>query len=156
LSREASFHITRSNNKTEKLGVQYLLEQNLGFIEVDKESRKRILKVLDIDPKFARSFDLVLLNGREPADFTQDTIEAYAHELVLVELKTTKKYLPNLPKGFFFGATENEFEFARLLGNQFRFCFVSLNDVQKNHALVSMPELEALIRYKRIQYQINL
>ncbi|GCF82072.1 hypothetical protein BKL48_25215 [Bacillus cereus] len=48
-------------------------------------------------------------------------------EITLIELKTTKKEVPNNSLGFFFGVTENEFELARLLGNQYKFCFVCLH-----------------------------
>ena len=74
----------------------------------------------------------------------------------MVELKTTKKYLPENPKGFFFGATENEFNFGKILGNRFRFCFVSMNERGSSFALLTIEELEAIIKNKRIQYQINL
>jgi hypothetical protein len=73
-----------------------------------------------------------------------------------VELKTTKKYLPESPKGFFFGATENEFNFGKALGDKFRFCFVCLNERSPSHAMLTVDELELLIRTRRIQFQINL
>ena len=76
--------------------------------------------------------------------------------MTLIELKTTQKCLPECPKGFFFGATENEFELARQLGDQYRFCFVCLHPDSPGFSLVSEAELQALIRTKRTQYQINL
>jgi hypothetical protein len=76
--------------------------------------------------------------------------------MILVELKTTKKYLPNNPRGFFFGATENEFNFGEILGDKFRFCFVSLHEKGSSFALLTIEELDLIIRNKRIQYQINL
>ena len=83
-------------------------------------------------------------------------IQTYLEDIILVELKTTKKYLPENPKGFFFGATENEFNFGKILGDRFRFCFVSLNEKLQSYVLLTIEELEIKIRNRRIQYQINL
>ena len=83
-------------------------------------------------------------------------IETYLEDIILVELKTTKKYLPENPKGFFFGATENEFNFGKILGSRFRFCFVSLNEKGSSFAFLTLEELDERIKNKRIQYQINL
>jgi hypothetical protein len=73
-----------------------------------------------------------------------------------VELKTTKKKLPNLPKGFFFGATQSEFEIAEKLGDKYKFCFVSLHEETKGYVLITLEKLNKIIRTKRIQFQINL
>jgi hypothetical protein len=88
--------------------------------------------------------------------FEKGYIETYLDEILFIELKTTKKYLPENPKGFFFGATENEFNFAKLLGSRFRFCFVCLNDKSLSYSMLTIDELEKIIRNKRIQFQINL
>ena len=88
--------------------------------------------------------------------FQQEYIETHLDEMIFIELKTTKKYLPENPKGFFFGATENEFNFGKLLGDKFRFCFVCLNARSPSFALLTIKELEKIIRNKRVQYQINL
>ena len=85
-----------------------------------------------------------------------DFIQTYLEDIILVELKTTKKYLPENPKGFFFGATENEFNFGKILGSRFRFCFVSLNEKGSSYAFLTLEELEERIKNRRIQYQINL
>jgi hypothetical protein len=87
---------------------------------------------------------------------TQEAIETYIDEITLVELKTTKKFLPENPKGFFFGATQNEFDFGERLGDKYRFCFVCLHPDSPSYAMLSVPELEAIMRTKRVQYQINL
>jgi hypothetical protein len=83
-------------------------------------------------------------------------LETYLEDIILVELKTTKKYLPENPKGFFFGATENEFNFGKILKDRFRFCFVSINEKGSSFSLQTLEELEARIKNRRIQYQINL
>jgi hypothetical protein len=90
------------------------------------------------------------------AELSIEAIEMHIDEVTLIELKCTRAFLPNNPKGFFFGATQNEFDFGERLGNKFRFCFVCLNANSLSHALLSVPELEQIIRTRRIQYQINL
>ena len=153
---DASFTITRKNNATEKEGIQYLESLNQGYFFVDKDERKRILELLNQPKNFARSFDMVHIPRLAGTILSLETIETHIEEVTLIELKCTRAYLPNNPKGFFFGATQNEFDFGERLGNKFRFCFVCLNAESRSHALLSVPQLEQIIRTRRIQYQINL
>lgn len=153
---DQSFTITRRNNATEKEGIQYLESLNEGFFFVDKDERKRILELLEQPKNFSRSFDMVLIPRLAGAELTLGAIETHIGELTLIELKCTRAFLPNNPKGFFFGATQNEFDFGERLGEKFRFCFVCLNPESLSYALLSVPNLETRIRTKRIQYQINL
>jgi hypothetical protein len=151
-----SFTITLSNNRTEKEGIEYLKAHETGFFYVDSPTRKHILDLLGYSRKFARAFDMVYIPRFVGQILTEELIKAKLDEIILVELKVTKKYLPENPKGFFFGATQNEFEFGEMLGEKFRFCFVSLHENGSSCALLSIAELEAIIRTRRIQYQINL
>ncbi len=156
MARAHSFEITVSNNKTEKLGIDYLVASHTGFFYADKDTRKLILNLLDLPIGFARAFDMIYIERFVGTTITEEVIATHIDEIILVELKTTKKYLPDNPKGFFFGATENEFNFGKLLGEKFRFCFVSLHELGSSYALLTIDELEARIRTRRIQYQINL
>jgi hypothetical protein len=153
---DQSFTITRKNNATEKEGIQYMESLNAGFFFIDKDERKRILELLDQPKNFSRSFDMILISRLAGSPLSFDTIETHIDEVTLIELKCTRALLPNNPKGFFFGATQNEFDFGERLGDKFRFCFVSLNPQSLSHALLSVPDLEQIIRTRRIQYQINL
>ena len=45
---------------------------------------------------------------------------------------------------------------GKILGDRFRFCFVSMNEKGSSFFLQTIDELEARIKNKRIQYQINL
>jgi hypothetical protein len=156
MARAHSFEITVSNNKTERLGIDYLIANETGFFYVDSNTRKHILELLEMPKTFARAFDMIYIPRFAGTVVTDEVIEAHLDEIILVELKVTKKYLPENPKGFFFGATENEFKFGQLLGEKFRFCFVSLHERGSSHALLTIAELESRIRTRRIQYQINL
>ena len=156
MSRKHSFKLTLSNNVTEKQGINYLVEEQTGFFKIDKLMKKELLDKVNIPHNFLQSFDMVYIPKLKGIEFDKDYIETHLDEILFIELKTTKKYLPENPKGFFFGATENEFNFGKLLGDRFRFCFVCLNEKSLSYALLTIEELEKKIRNKRIQYQINL
>ncbi len=149
-----SYTITVDNNKTEKEGLDYLLSADSRFINPSKASRALILETLGLEKKFSRAFDLLIIEGHTNNE--RDVPLQKPANITLVELKTTKKKLPDNPKGFFFGATENEFTLARKLGDNYKFCFVSLHKESRSHALLTLSELERRITTKRVQYQINL
>jgi hypothetical protein len=156
MSTAKSFKITISNNLTEKEGIKYLLDKQSGYFKVDLDTKKSLLDMLEIPRNFLQSFDLIYISKLAGSKFQADTLETSLDEILFIELKTTKKFLPENPKGFFFGATENEFKFAKLLGDKFRFCFVCLNEKSLSHSVLTLDELESIIKAKRIQYQINL
>ena len=155
MAKDHSFLITVSNNKTEVGGFDYLLNFP-GFYRADSAAKKQILTLLDLPLSFRKAFDLVYIPDLAELAITPEIVEAHIDKIILVELKTTKKYLPESPKGFFFGATENEFNFGKLLGDKFRFCFVCLNERSPSHTMLTVTELESLLRTRRIQFQINL
>lgn len=154
MASNKSYTITLNNNVSEKEALQFLIETDYNFIHPDKESRKQIMELLNIDKRFARAFDLILIPGH--TNLEEIIVLNNTDHITLVELKTTKKALPNLPQGFFFGATQNEFDLALQLGDQYKFCFVSLHPETKGYSLLSVSELEKIIKRKRVQYQINL
>lgn len=156
MSRKHSFTLTLSNNVTEKEGINYLLDNYTGFFKIDLAMKKALLDLLEIEHCFLQAFDLIYIPAMIGKMISSNSLQIHLEDIILVELKTTKKYLPENPKGFFFGATENEFQFGELLGDKFRFCFVSLNEKGSSFVLQTIQELEQRIRNKRIQYQINL
>jgi len=156
MSRKHSFVLTLSNNVTEKEGVNYLIENHTGFFKIDLATKRELLDLLNMSHKFLQAFDLIYVPEMVGKVADKNFIHTYLEDIILVELKTTKKYLPENPKGFFFGATENEFNFGILLGDRFRFCFVCLNEKSLSFALLTTQELEGIIKNRRIQFQINL
>lgn len=156
MSRKHSFVITVSNNLTEKEGVNFLMENYTGFFKIDLATKKELLDLLKIEHRFLQAFDLIYVPEMVGKIADVGFVQTYLEDIILVELKTTKKYLPENPKGFFFGATENEFNFGKILGSRFRFCFVSLNEKGSSYAFLALEELEERIKNRRIQYQINL
>ena len=152
MAHEHSYGATLKNNKTENSAVDFLLASDARFRKPSAAERKDILNRFGLPATFSRAFDLVLL----PAPGSTDIKSVSLDQLMLIELKTTQKRLDNNPSGFFFGATENEFKLADKLGEQYRFCFISLHPESMKYALLTSKELEALIKTKRLQYQINL
>jgi hypothetical protein len=63
MGREHSYTITLDNNNSEKEAIQFLIDSDKNFINPDKESRKLIMELLDIEKRFSRAFDLVLIPG---------------------------------------------------------------------------------------------
>jgi hypothetical protein len=156
MSRAHSFKLTLSNNVTEKEGIKYMLEEQTGFFKIDLPMKKTLLDILELPYNFKQSFDMIYIPKLQGLKFKEDYIETHLDEIQFIEIKTTKKFLPENPKGFFFGATENEFNFAKLVGERFRFCFISLHPESLSYCLLKMNELESIIKNKRIQNQINL
>jgi hypothetical protein len=156
MSRKHSFVLTLSNNVTEKEGVNYLIEHHTGFFKIDLTTKRELLDLLNMSHKFLQAFDLIYVPEMLGKVADANFIHTYLEDIILIELKTTKKFLPENPKGFFFGATENEFNFGILLGDRFRFCFVCLNQKSLSFALLTTQQLEKIIKNRRIQFQINL
>jgi hypothetical protein len=152
VAHEHSYGATSKNNKTENEAVIFLLAKNPRLRRPSKLERKKILSELGLDRSFSRAYDLVLI----PDENVEDILAIPAEQLILVELKTTKKKLLSNPDGFFFGATENEFRLAGLLGEKYQFCFVCLHPESQGFVLMSAAALEKKIKTRRIQYQINL
>jgi hypothetical protein len=154
MASEHSYTITLDNNRTEKAAIDYLLAVSDHYWVPNAVSRKAILGALGVSPSLWRAFDLVRVE--DAGGVEGGMLVADPETIVLVELKTTRKRLADLPRGFFFGATENEFALARSLGDRFRFCFVCLHPDTPGYVEVTAAELELLIRNRRTQYQINL
>jgi len=74
--------------------------------------------MFDISYNFARAFEVVYIKNSGGSNII--TIND-KENIIFVELKTTTKYLPNNPRGFFFGATKNEFDLAEKLGDKYQF-----------------------------------
>jgi len=112
------------------------------------------MEQLNIDKRYYKSFDLILIpwytNLENTINFSN------IDDITLIELKTTKKKLASLPAWFFFWATQNEFDLAKQLWERYKFCFVSLHEESRWYELLTLKELDKIIKRKRIQYQINL
>jgi len=157
MASSKSYTITLKNNRTERDALDLMLHSDPLLHEPDSAGRKALLEHLGIDGRFSRAFDMVRLKRAVTGD--EKLVLQEGEEFELVEIKSTKKFLPDLPSKFFFGATENEFELGRQAtekGVRYCFAFVSLHPDSEGHAYVDIVDLDDWIRAKRIQYQINL
>lgn len=154
---------SKRNRLVEKAGLQDVLLKDSRFQAPTTETKKAILKGLglgDTNLYGPQSFDAIMLPQAEPT-VEAATLPRYLDQIILVEMKTTKKPIKDASlAGFFFGATQREYDLAAKLGDRFRFAFVVLNSANiygKPFAvLLTLQELEHRTRSKRIQYQVNL
>jgi hypothetical protein len=138
------------NLASERRGLTFLLQEDLGLVIPSREQKRRLLLILNLPTKLSRSFDLVQLKVPTVEQVTSKD------DFILIEVKVTEKELPDFPKGFFFGMTKNEEDLMRNLGNSFRLCLLSIHPRSQKYILLDYFDLESRIKTKRIQYQINL
>jgi len=154
---------SKRNRVVEKAGLNDVLLKDPRFQAPDLETKKAILVGLGLTDSKAygpQSFDAIMTTQSSVIIHAQNTHE-FLHDIVLVEMKTTKKPIKDSSlAGFFFGATQREYDLAAKLGDKFCFAFVVLNSnniYSKPFAvLLTLKELEIRTRAKRIQYQVNL
>lgn len=108
----------------------------------------------------ARTFDAIMTQRPEET-LTTWNLERMLPTLRLIEMKTSRKPVPDASlRNFFFGATKNEYDLAELLGDRYLFAFVVLNDNNVYGrpfvVLLTLAQVEARTRSKRIQFQVNL
>ncbi len=139
-----------ANRAKEKRGLGFLSKVVPGIYRPNAAQKTRILQLLGVSQKFKQAFDAIRLHVPAFSDI------ASAQDFDLIETKTTDKYLPSLPEGFFFGFTENEEMLLRVLEGKYFLCLISLHKDSIGYRFVSWQELRPLIQTKRIQYQVNL
>ena len=138
------------NLASEKFGLQILMRDDPKLLQPTLSEKKKILEICKLPNLYLRSFDLIKLHVGDFAEVNS------IKDFTLIEVKVTRAMLPNFPKGFFFGMTENEEKLLKELGNSFLLCLLALSESGTNYKFLNYDELQLLIRTKRIQYQINL
>lgn len=140
----------QKNLTSERSGLEMLIALHPKMVQPTLVQKKRILQICNLPNLYLRSFDLIELKVADFADIQS------SKDFVLIEVKVTEKYLPNFPKGFFFGMTKNEENLMIELGDGFLLCLISVNELNSTFKFLNYEQLQSLIRTKRIQYQINL
>lgn len=116
-----------SRNQTAKRAAHILLRSNSGFV-VPTAKQKRLLLV-----EFARrnlvvygkAFDIVKLSG--PVDLDEPAeIERNLDKIILCEIKSSGRKLPDDFKGYFFALTTAELLVAQNLKERFKFILVNV------------------------------
>ena len=163
MEKTGDYEKSRLNRVVEKAGLRDLLLKDKRFQAPSRPLKLAILRQLglgDVTEFGPQSFDAIMTSAPRPP-VAKDNLDQIISDLVLVEMKTTKKAIKDESlAGFFFGATQREYHLAERLGSRFRFAFVVLNsdnDYGKPFAvLLTLDEVERRTRSKRIQFQVNL
>jgi hypothetical protein len=156
---ESKFTKSLSNKGTENSGLALLLT-DARFQSLDVPTKKRILELIGIEGAFGtQTFDAIVSDS-PTGRISVDNVDDHFSQLRLVEMKTTRKPIRSAAlSGFFFGATQREYDMAAALGDKYLFAFVVLNsdnDYGRPFAvLLSLEEVEARTRSKRVQFQVN-
>lgn len=117
---------TDSGSATAKKAARFLAEKNLGYV-VPTAQQKRNLVVACAKRDlivYGKAFDVLRLTGEVNLDSLED-VESKLAQIVICEIKSTKKDFPPDFRGYFFGLTAAEVLVAQSLKEQFRFLFVN-------------------------------
>jgi hypothetical protein len=134
-----------SRHQTAKRAAQILLRYKAGFV-VPSKSQKKLLLV-----EFARrgfvvygkAFDIIKLSGEVDLDDAGD-IERNINNIVLCEIKSTGRRLPESFKGYFFALTTAELLVAQNLKERYK--FVLVNTATRGYVEMTLQELFARAR----------
>jgi hypothetical protein len=156
---EAKFLKSLENKKTENVGLAFL-QRDPRIQVISTIAKQAALEALGVEGAFGpQTFDAVMTSDPvEPLGV--DNVADHIESLRLLEMKTTKKPIKNASlNGFFFGATEREYELATHLGDRYQFAFVVLNENndygQFFAVLLPLREVARRTRARRVQYQVN-
>lgn len=115
-----------SRNQTAKRAAQILLRSNSGFV-VPTAKQKRLLLVEFARRNFVvygKAFDVVKLAGTVNLDDAAE-IEHNLDNIVLCEIKSSGRKLPDDFRGYFFALTTAELLVAQNLKQRFKFILVN-------------------------------
>lgn len=115
-----------SRNQTAKRAAQILLRSNAGFV-VPTAKQKRLLLVQFARKNlvlYGKAFDVIKLAGN--VNLNDDAeIERNLDKIILCEIKSSGRRLPEDFKGYFFALTAAELLVAQNLKQRFRFVLVN-------------------------------
>ncbi len=153
------FEKSGSNRRTEQKGLSLLLTDR-RFQALDTPTKRRIIGLLHQTGEFGiQTFDAVM--SPSPVEsINTSNIERLLPDLILVEMKTTRKPIRDESlNGFFFGATQREYEMAAALGDRYAFAFIVLNSNNEYGrpfaVLLTLDQVKERTRAERVQYQVN-
>ena len=115
-----------SRNQTAKNAAKVLLRSNSGFI-VPTAAQKRLLLVEFAKKNFViygKAFDVVKLSAPVDLENAGD-IGHNLDKIILCEIKSSNRKLPDDFKGYFFALTAAELLVAQSLKNRFKFVLVN-------------------------------
>jgi hypothetical protein len=134
-----------SRNQTARKALQILVRSNAGFV-VPTAAQKRVLLVELAKRGFAaygKAFDIVKLSATVDLDDPHD-VERNINSILICEIKSSNRKLPQDFRGYFFGLTTAELLVAQNLKGRYK--FVLVNTVTGAYLEMTLRELFAKAR----------
>jgi hypothetical protein len=134
-----------SGSATAKRALAILVEKAVGFVMPTSAQRKNLVVAFAKNDMiiYGKAFDCVRLNGAVNLD-SIDNIEENLDRIIIIEIKSTRKQLPNDFAGHFFSLSSAEMLVAQSLKNRFKFAFVNINT--GSHLELSIGDIFARAR----------
>ena len=99
MAQEKSYTITLSNNTAEKEAQRYLLTTNPNFILPDLNGGKAVVDIFNLDKRYRRSFDLIMVEGHTNKGYLIHIDNKI--KITLLEIKSTKNAYQTILMAFF-------------------------------------------------------
>jgi hypothetical protein len=130
----------QSGQKTAQKACEILVAMNNGFVVPTSRQKANLLVAFARKGKvvYGRAFDIVKTPRGMNLDDLSD-VEKNLSDLVVFEVKSTKKRLKSDFSSFFFGLSGAEVLVAQSLKDQFRFAFV--NTATGDHMELTLAEM---------------
>ncbi len=134
-----------SGSATAGKAAQLLVEKRLGYLILTAKQKKNIVVAFAKRDMivYGKAFDVVHLSKPLDLDSLED-VERNLSEILVCEIKSTKKDVAADFRGYFFALTAAEVLVAQSLKAQFRFIFV--NTVTGAHIELQLNEIFAKAR----------
>jgi hypothetical protein len=118
-----------SGSATAKKAVAILTRKTGDFVLPTPRQKKNLVVAFAKNDMiiYGKAFDLVRLKGAVNLDVVED-VERCFELITILEIKSTRKALPDNFAGFFFALTAAEVLVAQSLKQRFRFVFVNTNN----------------------------
>ena len=134
-----------SGSKTASIAAKLLVEKGVGFIIPTARQKKNLVVACAKQDKivYGKAFDVLRITGEVDLDSLED-VEAKLKQILICEIKSTRKDFNDDFKGYFFALTAAEVLVAQSLKDQFRFIFV--NTINGAHMEMRLNEVFARAR----------
>ena len=132
----------QSGQKTANAAAAILVAKKAGFIIPTGKQRQNLLVAFAKKGKvvYGRAFDVIKLSGAVDLNDLVD-VEKHLAQIIVYEIKSTRKKLRPDFSGYFFGLSAAEVLVAQSLKKQFR--FVLVNTGTREHIEISLSEIFA-------------
>ncbi len=128
--------------QTAKKAVQILVNKDVGFVKPTKNQKRNLLVEFAKHNKviYGRAFDVVKLKGNVDLD-DASSIARNLENIILYEIKSSNRTLPEDFEGYFFALTTAELLVAQNLGSNYKFAFV--DTTTGNHRELTLQKVFA-------------